>query len=59
MSKCKNNCSCCGIDPCKVCLFLLILFRAGIINQNSGSILVFIFLLCCGQGAQQSLCCNR
>ncbi|WP_073339038.1 hypothetical protein [Clostridium grantii] len=60
----SKNCGCnnksCGIDPCKCALFLLVLSRAGIINQCTGTILVYIFLLCCGFGCQSgSLCCNR
>ncbi|GAA0180637.1 hypothetical protein SH2C18_32920 [Clostridium sediminicola] len=58
--KCRCNRGCgCGIDPCRCALFLLILCKAGIINQNTGSILVFVFLLCCGFGCRQSICCNN
>ncbi len=51
MSKKRECCcerKCGGFDPCKVALFLLILFRAGIISPNTGITLVLLFLLCCG-----------
>jgi hypothetical protein len=60
--RCNNKCGAIGIDPCKCALFLLVLNRAGIISPNTGTILVFLFLLCCGGcggNASQGLCCNR
>ncbi|WP_461204719.1 hypothetical protein [Clostridium sp. DL1XJH146] len=56
----SRDCCCSGINPCKVALFLIILKRTGIISPNTGTLLVYIFLLCCGQGSSQGICCcNR
>ncbi|WP_461204720.1 hypothetical protein [Clostridium sp. DL1XJH146] len=51
-----TNCKCGGFDPCKVALFLLVLFRAGIISPNTGITLVLLFLLCCGGTSCGSIC---
>lgn len=65
MSKrCGYGCGCgCnrggGFDPCRVALFLIVLKKAGIISPNTAALLVFLFLLCCGQRSCQSLCCGR
>ncbi|MCY6369661.1 hypothetical protein [Clostridium ganghwense] len=46
-----------GFDPCKLALFLLVLKRACIIDNETGTLLVFLFLLCCGGFKKQGICC--
>lgn len=46
-----------GFDPCKLALFLLVLKRACIIDNETGTLLVFLFLLCCGGFRRQGICC--
>jgi hypothetical protein len=41
---------CGGFDPCRLALFLLILKRACIIDHETATILIFLFLLCCSRG---------
>lgn len=41
---------CGGFDPCRLALFLLILKRACIIDHETATILIFLFLLCCSKG---------
>jgi hypothetical protein len=48
---------CGGFDPCKLALFLLILKRACIIDHETATILIFLFLLCCkGFGSNRGIC---
>jgi hypothetical protein len=48
---------CGGFDPCKLALFLLILKRACIIDHETATILIFLFLLCCkGFGNRGGIC---
>ncbi|MCY6355426.1 hypothetical protein [Clostridium sp. ZS2-4] len=51
------GCGCGGFDPCKLALFLLVLKRANIIDNETGTLLVFLFLLCCGGFRKQGICC--
>lgn len=46
-----------GFDPCKLALFLLVLKKACIIDHETGTLLVFLFLLCCGGFRRQGICC--
>ncbi|WMJ79473.1 hypothetical protein RBU49_11285 [Clostridium sp. MB40-C1] len=52
-----GGCGCCGFDPCRLALFLLVLRRANIIDSETGTILIFLFLLCCGGFKRQGICC--
>lgn len=50
------GCGCGGFDPCKLALFLLILKRACIIDHETATILIFLFMLCCKGFASRGLC---
>lgn len=52
-----SGCGCCGFDPCRLALFLIVLKRACIIDSETGTLLVFLFLLCCGGFRKQGICC--
>lgn len=47
---------CGGFDPCKLVLFLLILKRACIIDHETATILIFLFLLCCRGFGSRGIC---
>lgn len=47
---------CGGFDPCRLALFLLILKRACIIDHETATILIFLFLLCCKGFGSRSIC---
>ncbi|MBE6042935.1 hypothetical protein [Clostridium thermopalmarium] len=47
---------CGGFDPCRLALFLLILKRACIIDHETATILIFLFLLCCRGFGSRSIC---
>lgn len=47
---------CGGFDPCKLALFLLVLKKACIIDHETATILIFLFMLCCRGFGNQSLC---
>lgn len=51
------GCGICGFDPCRLALFLLVLKKACIIDHETGTLLVFLFLLCCGGFRRQGICC--
>lgn len=51
------GCGICGFDPCRLALFLLVLKKACIIDHETGTLLVFLFLLCCGGFRKQGICC--
>lgn len=53
----RGGCGLGGFDPCKLALFLLVLKKACIIDHETGTILVFLFLLCCGGFRRQGICC--
>ncbi|MEA4826372.1 MAG: hypothetical protein VB130_07030 [Clostridium sp.] len=47
---------CGGFDPCRLALFLLILKRACIIDHETATILIFLFLLCCRGFGSRGIC---
>lgn len=47
---------CGGFDPCRLALFLLILKRACIIDHETATILIFLFLLCCKGFSSRGIC---
>ncbi|KOA18213.1 hypothetical protein CLHOM_30910 [Clostridium homopropionicum DSM 5847] len=47
---------CGGFDPCRLALFLLILKKACIIDAESATILIFLFLLCCKGFGSRGIC---
>lgn len=47
---------CGGFDPCRLALFLLILKRACIIDHETATILIFLFLLCCKGFGSRGIC---
>ncbi|MCY6484448.1 hypothetical protein OW763_08865 [Clostridium aestuarii] len=53
----SRRCSCGGFDPCKLALFLIVLRKSCIIDAETGTLLIFLFLLCCGGLCKSGICC--
>lgn len=58
MQRFGGGCGCGGFDPCRLALFLLVLKRACIIDHETATILIFLFLLCCKGFSTSGICAS-